>query len=354
MVRSLFHIAHPDPNIQRRGQTIVLVALVLSALMLCSIPVIVVRPDRLPSLVGVGAGVITVVVAWLLARRGHVVAAGWALVLIVTVAAGLTSLLRGEVASSLFFLALPIVIASMVLRAWEVWPIVAATLAVVGFNVAVTPPDLLNTPEALELLLNVTMALVTLGVISFIGAQIMERAFAGLTLAQAERHHAAAELEQANCRLEAEVSARTAELRGALTAMEARAAEKQALLDEVALQRETIREMSVPVLPVNARTLVMPLVGALDSARLHELQAQALAAIERTHARMLLLDITGVPVVDTHVAQGLLRVIQATRLLGAEPLLVGVRPEVAQTMVSLGVDLGGVRTAASLESALGA
>ncbi len=96
----------------------------------------------------------------------------------------------------------------------------------------------------------------------------------------------------------------------------------------------------------------MPLIGALDSARLIQLREQALGALERTSARQIVLDVTGVPMVDTQVARGLLDVVSAARLLGATTTLVGIAPEVAQTIVSLGLDLSQVRTRANLQAAL--
>ena len=96
----------------------------------------------------------------------------------------------------------------------------------------------------------------------------------------------------------------------------------------------------------------MPLVGELDSARLNLVQEQALKALNRSSARYLVLDITGVPIVDSQVAQGLLGVEQAARLLGAKVVLVGIRPEVAQTIVGLGLDLQGIRTSSDLQTAL--
>lgn len=160
-------------------------------------------------------------------------------------------------------------------------------------------------------------------------------------------------LETARAGLEAEVATRTADLRIALGEVEVRAAEQAQLLAEIAQQREVIRDLSVPVLPISATTLVMPLVGALDSARLQQVQEQALRAIDRTTVQRLVLDITGVPLVDSQVAQGLLGVVQAARLLGTEAILVGVRPEVAQTIVGLGLTLPGLRTYADLQTALG-
>jgi rsbT co-antagonist protein RsbR len=159
-------------------------------------------------------------------------------------------------------------------------------------------------------------------------------------------------LEQARVGLEAEVATRTHDLRTALDELAQRAEEQAALLAEIRQQRDAIRELSVPVLPLQRGTLVMPLIGALDSTRLRDLQERALQAIQRVAARRLLLDITGVVIVDTQVAQGLIGVVQAARLLGTEVVLVGIRPEVAQTIVELGLDLSAVRTYSDIQTAL--
>ena len=161
-----------------------------------------------------------------------------------------------------------------------------------------------------------------------------------------------AQLRQSLEDLERRVADRTADLQHALDEVEARAREQSLLLAENQRQRETIREMSVPVLPVSDSTLVMPLVGALDTERLRLLQDQALRALERSRAHTLILDITGVPIVDSQVAQGLVMVVQAARLLGAEVLLVGIRAEVAQAIVGLGLDLGGLQAHNDLQDAL--
>ncbi|MGB9754241.1 HAMP domain-containing protein [Roseiflexus castenholzii] len=137
--------------------------------------------------------------------------------------------------------------------------------------------------------------------------------------------------------------------RDALEAAHRQAVEQLAIIQR---QQEAIRELSVPVLPVSRDTLVMPLLGALDSARLIQVQEQALERIAATCARRLLLDITGVPIVDSHVAQGLIRVVQAAHLLGAEVMLIGIRPEVAQSIVGLGISLSNIRTCSDLQSAL--
>ena len=172
------------------------------------------------------------------------------------------------------------------------------------------------------------------------------------TLSQIRSANAA--LRQSQTELESRVVARTSDLRAALDEVAARAAEQARLLEANEQQRTTIRELSVPVLPISAGILVMPLIGALDTARLQLLRDQALRAIQRERARTLVLDITGVPVVDSQVAQGLIAVVQAARLLGAEVALVGIRPEVAQAIVTLGLTLTDLRTYGDLQSAFGA
>jgi rsbT co-antagonist protein RsbR len=151
---------------------------------------------------------------------------------------------------------------------------------------------------------------------------------------------------------EAELARSNAELQRLVDEVRRREGEQARLLAENSQQRDAIRELSVPVLPLQRGTLAMPLIGALDSTRLRDLQERALAAIQRTSARQLLLDITGVPIVDAQVAQGLIGVVQAARLLGTEVLLVGIRPEVAQTIIGLGLDLRGVRTYSDIQTAL--
>jgi anti-anti-sigma regulatory factor/HAMP domain-containing protein len=172
--------------------------------------------------------------------------------------------------------------------------------------------------------------------------EVLARAFTTMT-AQLEAH-----LET----LEQRVAQRTADLQEALAEVETRAREQARLIEEIAQQRQVIRELSVPVLPVTNTTLVMPLIGAIDTERLADIQDRALHALQRSRARYLLVDITGVPVVDSQVAQGLIAIANMCRLLGADMVLIGIRPEVAQTIVGLGLDLSSLRTAADLQTVL--
>jgi anti-anti-sigma regulatory factor len=114
----------------------------------------------------------------------------------------------------------------------------------------------------------------------------------------------------------------------------------------------TLRELSSPVIPVFQGIIVLPLIGNIDTHRAAQILEGLLAGIERYRAQVVLMDVTGVPIVDTSVANHLLKAAQAARLLGAETVLVGVRPEVALTMVQLGVDHKGLITRADLQSGI--
>jgi anti-anti-sigma regulatory factor/HAMP domain-containing protein len=154
-----------------------------------------------------------------------------------------------------------------------------------------------------------------------------------------------AELTAANAQLEQKVRLRTADLDMAVGRMEQLLASQQELL-------RTLREVSTPIIPVIEGVLAAPLIGQMDDERAEHMTRDLLARIERERVNTVLLDITGVPVIDAQVAQSLLRVVSASRLLGADVVLVGVAPEVAQTIVMLGIDLGDLRTAADLRSAV--
>ncbi|MEI7770497.1 MAG: STAS domain-containing protein [Chloroflexales bacterium] len=352
MLNRLLTIPTSDADLQRRGRTVLSVAMVLLGLAAIAALAVIFRPDPIPSLLGLLAAVVCVIAAMFLAHRGNVGLSAWVLVLMIIGAAMLPIMIRREVTSSLLYLTLPVVVAGVVLRPQHVWLVLAIGLTVVGYKALGNVAGPVSQPEPWVLLANSGMVMATLGVISYLSAKISVQAFADASASKRAAEDAARRLEQLNADLEAQVQARTCELRGAFEEAQALAGARQTLLDEIGAQRAVIREMSVPVLPVSTRTLVMPLVGDLDGERLLIIQAEALAAIERSHADTLLIDLTGVALVDTYVAQGLIRTIQAARLLGASPVLIGIRPEVAQSMVSLGIDLSDVRTASDLASAL--
>jgi rsbT co-antagonist protein RsbR len=117
-------------------------------------------------------------------------------------------------------------------------------------------------------------------------------------------------------------------------------------------QSQDLLELSTPVVNLWDGILALPLIGALDSGRTQVVMEALLEKIVETGSRLAIIDITGVPTVDTEVAQHLMKTVAAARLMGAECIISGIRPQIAQTIVHLGVDLGDITTKASLQSAL--
>ncbi|KAB8144475.1 STAS domain-containing protein [Chloroflexia bacterium SDU3-3] len=120
----------------------------------------------------------------------------------------------------------------------------------------------------------------------------------------------------------------------------------------IAQQQATLAELSTPLLAITDETVVMPVIGTVDSRRVQQIMIALLEGVAEMRARTVILDITGVPIVDTQVANALLHASQAVKLLGAQVVLTGIRPEVAQTLVGLGVDLAGIITLSSLQSGI--
>lgn len=138
-----------------------------------------------------------------------------------------------------------------------------------------------------------------------------------------------------------------------VTEREAANVERARLQDEVIhMQAATLREMSTPLIPIADRVVIMPLIGAIDTQRAQQIMDTLLEGIAQHQAHVAILDITGVPVVDTQVAQMLIQAAQAVKLLGARVMLTGIQPQIAQTLVSLGIDLGGIITRSSLQAGI--
>ncbi|MFE6158183.1 STAS domain-containing protein [Streptomyces sp. NPDC056486] len=120
----------------------------------------------------------------------------------------------------------------------------------------------------------------------------------------------------------------------------------------ISAQSEQLMELSTPVVRVWDGVIAVPLVGTLDSARTQVVMEKLLQALVDTGSEQAIIDITGVPAVDTQVAQHLLKTIVAARLMGAECTVSGIRPQIAQTIVALGIEFEGIVTKASLADAL--
>src|SRR5205809_5356601 len=117
-------------------------------------------------------------------------------------------------------------------------------------------------------------------------------------------------------------------------------------------QQEAIRELSTPVLPVRERLLILPIIGIIDPQRARQLTEQLLRAIRANRAKVVVIDITGVPAMDASVANHLVQTVEASRLLGATVIVTGLSPELAQTLVNIGVDLSKMNTVGDLQGGI--
>jgi rsbT co-antagonist protein RsbR len=117
-------------------------------------------------------------------------------------------------------------------------------------------------------------------------------------------------------------------------------------------QQEAIRELSTPVLQVRERLLILPIIGVVDSERARQLTEQLLRGVRSNRAKVVVMDITGVPSVDATVANHLVQTVEASRLLGATVIVTGLSPEIAQTLVTIGVDLTKMNTVGDLQGGI--
>ncbi|NJP05340.1 MAG: PAS domain S-box protein [Chloroflexaceae bacterium] len=140
-----------------------------------------------------------------------------------------------------------------------------------------------------------------------------------------------------------------------ITARKQAEAEQAALQQQIIdAQREALRELSTPMIPISDEVVIMPLIGTIDSSRAQQVMETLLEGVAQHRATLAILDITGVSMVDTQVAQVFIQAAQAVKLLGAQVMITGIQPQIAQTLVQLGIDLNGMLTRSSLQSGIAA
>jgi anti-anti-sigma regulatory factor len=161
-----------------------------------------------------------------------------------------------------------------------------------------------------------------------------------------DRMEAAAALEKAYAEVEQRVEERTAEL-------QRETAERERLQQEVIeAQKRSIRELSTPIIPIMDNIIIVPLIGTIDAVRARDITRSLLAGVREHQAKVVIMDITGVPLVDSGVADYLDRTVQAARLKGAHTVVTGISSAVAETIVDLGIDWTGLETRSDLQTGL--
>ncbi|MDW8146496.1 MAG: STAS domain-containing protein [Roseiflexaceae bacterium] len=275
-----------------------------------------------------------------LLRRGFLRAAGATIVSTLVIVLNLVMVAYGRQHDeyALPGLVAPIVLAGLILGRRALWITCGAaivSIALSGLGIAYLPQWFgfirMPNPGLLPFIAGYALIVVVISL-------FLDRFGGALHEALRQAHERERELETLRDSLERMVAERTASL--------------QQTIEELRASQETVRALSAPALPVLPGVLVLPLIGAFDTRRMEDLNRVALHAVDQRRARVVIFDVTGVPLLDTATTQALLHTAAAVRLLGAESWLAGLRVEVAQTIAMLGVDLRAFRTFASLEDAL--
>lgn len=342
----------PDEDVQRRGRLLNILALGMIMLSLVYVPISLITGYALLRIGQLLIMALAAAGAFWLGRSGRITLGAYLLigVLIYVVASSIPG--RFFSANILFFTILPVLFADVLLAPIHIWNVLIITVVVSVVRVSQLPPGIRYSMSWNTAFYNAPLLLFAVALVSFLSARATIQTLRHLARARAEAEAASQALAASNAALETRVEERTVALRRALEEQQAIAAQLQSSLAAQQELNRVIASLSVPVIPISAGTLVAPIVGNLDTERTGLLLTTLLEQVETTGARTVVLDITGVAVVDTQVAAALLRVAGAARLMGAETVIVGIRPEVAQTMVHLGVDLTGLRTAATLQDGL--
>lgn len=328
--QQLITIAHPDTHTRRRGRILAIVLLVSIALASAFIPLILLTPAPLIGFGLVGVCLAVFAIGLGLVHRGHVTAAGWLFALIEIAAIAASIPLNGNLIP-IFFLTIPVIMAALVLPTAHSWWVMLVGFAGMAIGI-LSMPGLLLDMERMDTLSAGALLLLTTTFLSYLGGQAMEQS---LYAAEMNARDTAA----AQARLE--VQARDLEVQA------------EALRHTEQQLHDLIATLETPTVALAEGVLLAPLIGAIDSRRAQTLTERLLNDIARQRVQLLILDIAGVTLIDTSVAQTLIRIMQAVRLLGCRVVLTGVAATVALTLTHLGTDLDGMETARSPQEVLG-
>lgn len=348
----LLKIRHADDDSRRRGRLGVIFCLAMIAMDVLAIPIALLQRSPALALIPIAAGLVLFVGTIALIRNGHIVSGtvlftGSLIVLILINMPG-----RATVSVTPFYLLLPLLAAGILLPPRHIWTIWGATIAALFLTISVMPNQPLADATTRATVIGAVLLLSIAALVGFLGARSSSSALTELRQARNELEASWATLAAAKETLEQRVVERTANLEVALATQHAQAT---ALAQSLAAQQqlnELITALSVPIIPLREDVLVVPLVGNLDTARTQQVLQDMLRQIEQRRAHTIFIDVTGIAVVDTSLAEALLQATSAARLLGANSILTGVRPAMAQALVGLGVDLQQVHTVASLADGL--
>ncbi|MBA3469271.1 MAG: STAS domain-containing protein [Herpetosiphonaceae bacterium] len=262
--------------------------------------------------------------------------------------------ISGKVDGSVWVLfQMPPLVATIVLNTPRATIIVSAITAVImttviGLELGGVIPVELVVPRP-SLIVNFGNQLLTLAVVAITVRLLVNRAQRAFSAIQAAQQQLAASLDHER-KLAAEQERINQQLVQSLATLQTRDAQLQAEQAQQSRLRSLLSELSTPVIPILDGVVVMPLIGELDQARATELTGTLLNGITAHRAHIVILDVTGLPTIDSLLGKALIQAADAARLLGATPIMAGIRPDVAQTLTSLGISFTELVTVSNLQT----
>lgn len=352
LISSFVHVKASNPDQQRRGRILVTLSLgVVIILLTVGLTLTLLQPT-IGRFINLSLATLVFATAAFLGRQGFVSAGSYILIIVAGIGSLSGMFFNPDSPFNIIYLLLCVLLSSILLKPHQIWIVWGGSIAALALVVLMVP-EATRAKILLEYAAaHVSVLLTVSALITFIGARSLAAALSEARELRRQAEEANQRLVQVNAGLEARIAERTEALQRLADEQRATMSQLEESLRSQQELNRLILELDVPIIPVRDDTLVVPLVGGLDSNRVQRLLENVLQAIERAGARMLVIDVTGVAVIDTYAAVALLHVAQAARLMGVKTTLAGIRPEVAQTLVSLGVDLSAIDTTSTLQAAL--
>ncbi|MEP7190522.1 MAG: hypothetical protein ABI901_15130, partial [Roseiflexaceae bacterium] len=239
-----------DEDLLRRGRNVILLALGLIVMGLLFVPVLLIQPIQAAILGLISVEVLVFAGLALLARSGRVTLSAWLLITIEILAVVGGSLISGTLSITPVFLIISVLIASLSLRPWQIWPVLAANLIGLIATILMLPNSPFAEPNGTVIIFGSILLLGIVALMGFLGAKSTSSALDSAQRSRSEAQMAAQALSHANTGLEQTIAERTASLQTALQDVQARSDAQARLLEEVQQQRILLRELSVPVIPI--------------------------------------------------------------------------------------------------------
>jgi anti-anti-sigma regulatory factor len=332
----LLAITHPDPHVRRRGHLLAIIALIMLGLSALCLPIVIFFGDSLTGLPIVGGSILVYGITLYLVRQGRIMLGGWLTTACVMIGVTVSVFDAGanDAAASLIglpFLSIGVALITLATRPMNAWWSLAIALAILTAVALLHPAHPLANPALITTIAINAIVVIGIACLSYFGAATTNQALRATEANAGQATHAQAR---------AEAQARELELQTA------------ALEEAEQRQRDLVATLETPTVVIADGVLLAPIIGIIDSRRAQRVTTRLLDDITAQRVRSLIMDISGVSLIDTGVAQALVHTIQAVRLLGCEVTITGISATVAATITQLGIDLDSVRIARSPQDVL--